>query len=67
MSAKQILVNAIIRFVLFLLFMYFLINTISSSGWGFFAILFALVATNDFVQTIRLIQIYLNIKKNSKK
>jgi len=67
MSAKQILVNVIIRYVLFLLFMYFLISTISSSGWGFFAILFALVATNDFVQAVRLTQVYFKIKNNSKK
>lgn len=67
MTEKQILTNAIIKYVMFLLFMFFLISTVSSSGWGFFAMLFALVATNDFVQGIQLTQIYFRIKNNSKK
>jgi len=67
MTKKALIGNIVFKFVMFLLFMYFLINTVQSSGWGFFPILFALVASSDFVQGTRLVILYQNIKKNKKK
>ncbi|GEK90544.1 DUF4305 domain-containing protein [Alkalibacterium kapii] len=63
MTEKQLKLQIVFKYVLFALFLFFTIDSVSSSGWGFFSVLFALFATKDFVNGTRLAQAYFRIKK----
>lgn len=67
MTEKQIKVQIGFKYVFFLLFLYFTIDSVGTSGWSFFSVLFALFATKDFVQGTRLAEVYYRIKKRQKK
>ncbi|GEN49642.1 DUF4305 domain-containing protein [Alkalibacterium pelagium] len=64
MTEKQIMFQIAFKYIFFLLFMFFTIDSVGSSGWGFFSFLFALFATKDFVQGTRMAAAYLRIKKS---
>lgn len=66
MTEKQIKFQIGFKYVFFLLFLYFTIDSVGSSGWSLFSILFALIATRDFVQGTRLAEAYYRIKKHQK-
>lgn len=66
MTEKQLKLQILFKFIFFALFLFFTIDYVSSSGWGFFAYLFALFATKDFVQGTRLAEAYYRIKKSQK-
>lgn len=63
MTEKQILFQIGFKYVFFLLFLYFTIDSVGSGGWGFFSYLFALFATKDFVQGTRMAEALYRIKK----
>lgn len=61
------LFSGIIYIVLGFLFTYLTILNVSQSGWGFFSILLALLATFDFGSGIRMVQFHFKLKKIQKK
>jgi len=66
MTEKQMKFQIVFKFLFFALFLFFTIDSVSSSGWGFFSYLFAVFATKDFVQGTRLADAYYRIKKSQK-
>ncbi|WP_161879024.1 DUF4305 domain-containing protein [Alkalibacterium sp. MB6] len=67
MTEKQIKFQIGFKYVFFLLFLYFTINSVGSEGWTLFSLLFAVFATKDFVQGTRLAEAYYRIKQKQKK
>lgn len=59
---NHFLMTSVLNFILFLLFMNLLIQSVGQFGWGFFSILIALIATHDFVQGVRLFMVYWSLK-----
>lgn len=64
MTLKDILIQIGMKFVFGLLFVYFAVDSVSTSGWGFLAILSILFATNNIVNGVRMLDTYYKIKKN---
>lgn len=64
MTIKDLLMQIIFKFVFAALFVFFAIENVTNTGWGFFAIMSVLFATNNIVQGIRLLDTYFKIKKN---
>lgn len=71
MDVRSILLNQnyfvgpiILRYVFFAVNLFFTIRVTTFFGWSFLAILLAMFTTRDFVQAVRLTQIYLRIKNN---
>lgn len=60
---KSILLNAGLNFILTFMFVQLLIQSVQISGWTFFSILIALIATYDFVQGFRMMMLYINIRQ----
>lgn len=65
MNQKNLLGPIIIRFLFFAVNFFFLVQINGIDGWGFLSILLAFFATRDFVQGVRLAQIYYHLSKNS--
>ncbi|WP_245570092.1 YdiK family protein [Lacticigenium naphthae] len=65
-SKQKLLFQIILNFIFFGFFLFYTINSVNQSGWNFFSILFALLATNDFVRVVKLTKIYFQIKKGDK-
>lgn len=64
LNQKNLLGPIIIRFLFFALNLFFLIQINDVAGWSFLSILLAFFATRDFVQGVRLSQIYYHITKS---
>lgn len=67
MTDKQILTYIGFKYGMFLILMYFMIDSVGLEGWGIFTLLFAVLATRDFVQGTRLMNTYIKIRKNKNK
>lgn len=67
MTDRQILTYIGFKYGMFLILMYFMIDSVGVEGWGVFTLLFAVFATRDFVQGTRLMNTYIKIRKNRKK
>lgn len=67
MTDKQILTYIGFKYGMFLILMYFMIDSVGIEGWGIFTLLFAVLATRDFVQGTRLMNSYIKIRKNKNK
>lgn len=67
MTEKQIRFQIGFKYVFFLVFLFFTIDSVGTDGWGFFSVLFALFATRDFVQGTRMAEVYFKIKKQQKR
>ncbi|MGX7418990.1 YdiK family protein [Carnobacterium gallinarum] len=66
MSKNGFLSQIIFNYLLAAIFIWFAIDFVSTSGWGFFTILCVLIATNDFVRGTKMLQIFIQISKNNK-
>ncbi|PRY83410.1 YdiK family protein [Alkalibacterium olivapovliticus] len=66
MTEKQIMFQIIFKYAFSMLFLFFTIDSVGTSGWGFFSYLFALFATKDFVQGTRMAASFYQIKKGKK-
>lgn len=66
MTTKQLLTYIFLKYAMFAALIYVTINSVQRDGWDFFPILFVLLATREFVQGTRLVQVYYKIKKNYK-
>jgi len=66
MTEKQLKFQIGFKFIFFALFLFFTINSVSTDGWTFFSVLFAIFATKDFVQGTQMAQAYYRIKKSQK-
>lgn len=67
MKQQNFIAPIVMRYVLFIINIYFSIQMTSAYGWSFLSILLILFATRDFVHATRLVQIYYYLKKNSDK
>ena len=65
MNQKSLLGPIILRFAFFAINLFFLIRINTFAGWNFLSILLAFFATRDFVQGVRLAQIYYHISKSN--
>lgn len=65
MNQKSLLGPIILRFAFFAINLFFLIRINTFAGWSFLSILLAFFATRDFVQGVRLAQIYYHISKSN--
>lgn len=65
MNHNNLLGPILFRFAFFALNLFFTIRITSFGGWNFIAILLAFFATRDFVQGVRLAQVYYHIKKGA--
>lgn len=50
MSKNGFFIQIIFNYILAAVFIWFAVDFVSTSGWGFFTILCVLIATNDFVR-----------------
>ncbi|WP_208559247.1 DUF4305 domain-containing protein [Marinilactibacillus kalidii] len=66
MTNKQMITYITFKFVMFALLLYLSINAVQTNGWGLFPLIFVFLATRDFVQGTRLLQVYYKVKKNYK-
>lgn len=66
MTDKQFLFHIGFKYVMFILFLYFTIDSVGMYGWGFMQILLAIFATRDFVQGTRMAGVYYRFKSNKK-
>lgn len=66
MSKNGFFIQIIFNYILAAVFIWFAVDFVSTSGWGFFTILCVLIATNDFVRGTKMLQIYLQISKSNK-
>lgn len=66
MTEKQIMFQIGFKYAFFVLFLFFTIDSVGTSGWGFFSYLFALFATKDFVQGTQMATSFYQIKKGKK-
>lgn len=64
MNQKNLLGPIIFRFAFFAINLYFLIQITSLAGWNFVSFLLVFFATRDFVQGVRLAQVYYYIQKS---
>lgn len=64
MTLRDLLIQIVLKFVFSALFVFFAIENVTNGGWGFFAIVSVLFATNNIVQGVRLLDTYFKIKKN---
>lgn len=62
MTLKQLRLQILVKFIFAALFLYFAFENVATDGWGVFAAISALFATNNIVQGIRLIDTYNKIK-----
>lgn len=60
------LFSGVIYCLLGVLFTYFAIQQVNSSGWGFFAFMLIFLATIDFGSGFRLFTLHFKIKKQQK-
>ncbi|KIL52231.1 hypothetical protein KP77_07040 [Jeotgalibacillus alimentarius] len=58
--------HGVFYLILGVFFVYFAINSVNDSGWGFFAYLFVAFATYDIGAGLRLIGLHFKIKKHMK-
>lgn len=65
MNQKNLLGPIIFRFAFFAINLYFLMQINSIAGWNFVSFLLVFFATRDFVQGVRLAQVYYFIQKNN--
>lgn len=64
MTLRDLLIQIGLKFVFAVLFIFFAIENVRTVGWGFFAFISVLFATNNIVQGARLLDTYFKIKKN---
>lgn len=64
MNHRNLLGPILIRFVFFAINLFFMVRLTSTVGWNFLSILLAFFATRDFVQGVRLGQVYYHIMKS---
>ena len=64
MNQKNLLGPIIFRFAFFAINLYFLIEITGIAGWNFVSFLLVFFATRDFVQGVRLSQVYYYINKS---
>lgn len=62
MTLKDLRLQIVVKFVFAALFLFFTFENVATAGWGFFAAISALFATNNIVQGIRMIDTYNKIK-----
>ncbi|GEL66677.1 hypothetical protein ACEN4P_10150 [Marinilactibacillus psychrotolerans] len=67
MTEKQILSYIFLKYAMGAILLYFIIDIVGLEGWGIFPLLFAFLATKDFVQGTRLADSYFKIRKNRDK
>ena len=65
MNQKNLLGPIIIRFLFFAVNFFFLVQINAIDGWSLLSILLTFFATRDFVQGVRLAQIYYHLSKNN--
>ena len=65
MSEKSFLLQIIFTYLLGILFVYFTIDQILISGWGFLPIVFAMFGANDLVKGTKMLQLYIKIKRGN--
>jgi hypothetical protein len=61
------LFSGIMYIILALLFTYFAIEHVNEEGWGFFSILFVILATFDFGSGLRLLSLHFKFSKLKQK
>ena len=66
MSKNSFLTQIIFNYVMAAVFIWFTIDFVKSTGWGFFSILCVVIATNDFVRGPKMLQLFLKIKNHNK-
>lgn len=64
MTLKNIMLQIIMKFVFALVFMYFAVDSITTSGWGILTWISIFFATNNIVTGIRMLIMYFKIKDN---
>lgn len=64
MNHRNLIGPIAIRFLFFAINLFFMIRLTSVAGWNFLSILLAFFATRDFVQGVRLSQVYYHIMKS---
>lgn len=66
MTDKQFLFHIGFKYIMFILFLYFTIDSVGMYGWGFMQFLLALFAARDFVHGTRMAGVYYRFKTNKK-
>ncbi len=66
MSEKSFLLQIAFTYILGALFVYFTIDQILISGWGFLPIVFAMFGAHDIVKGTNMLLLYLKLKRGNK-
>lgn len=67
MTSKQILTYIGFKYAMFIVLFYFTLDMVGLNGWELVSLLFAFLATRDFVQGTRLAGVYIKVRKNNRK
>lgn len=67
MTLRDLLIRTILKFVWAAIFIFFTVQNVSNTGWGFFSAIGVVFATNNTVQGARMLQTYFEIKKTINK
>lgn len=62
MNLKNIILQIVMKFAFAALFIYFAVDSINVSGWGFLTWISIFFATNNIVTAIQMLMMYLKIK-----